>query len=109
MSRVRVHLGLPPRPLAPEGREKVKDKMAPLVPAQLRKRLAWMKPIVRPLRGTPPFEAVRGLIARKTQYPQLTDELRKRLNEYYGPSIEALEQMSGQSLSHWYGPVDSTE
>lgn len=109
MSRVRAHLGLPPRPLAPDGREKVKDKMAPLVPAQLRKPLAWMKPIVRPLRGTPPFEAARGLIARKTQYPQLTDELRKRLNEYYGPSIEALEQISGQSLSHWYGPVDRTE
>ena len=109
MSRVRAHLGLPPRPLASEGRQKVKDKTAPLVPARLRKPLAWMKPIVRPLRGTPAFEAVRGVIARKIQYPQLTDELRKRLNEYYGPSIEALEQISGQSLSHWYEPVDRTE
>jgi len=109
MSRVRAHLGLPPRPLAPNGREKVKDKTAPLVSARLRKRLAWMKPIVRPLRSTPAFETVRGLIARKTQYPPLTDELRKRLNEYYGPSIEALEQISGQSLSDWYEPVDRTE
>jgi hypothetical protein len=109
MSRVRSHLGLPPRALAPEGQDKVKDKTAPLVPARLRKRLAWMKPIVRPLRGSAPFEAARGLIARKTEYPQLTDELRKRLNEYYGPSIEALEQISGQSLSHWYEPVDRTK
>lgn len=108
MSRVRAHLGLPPRPLAPNGREKVKDKTAPLVSARLRKRLAWMKPIVRPLRSTPAFETVRGLIARKTQYPPLTDELRKRLNEYYGPSIEALEQISGQSLGDWYEPVDRT-
>ena len=108
MSRVRAHLGLPPRALAEEGHGKVKDKTAPLVPVGLRKRLAWMKPVVRPLRGTAPFEAARGLIARKTEYPQLTDDLRKRLNEYYGPSIETLEQISGQSLSRWYGRVDST-
>ncbi len=109
MSRVRTHLGLPPHPLAPEGREKVKDKSASLVPTQMRKRLAWMKPIVRPLRGTAPFEAARGLIARKTEYPQFTGELRKRLNEYYGPSIETLEQISGQSLSHWYAAADTTD
>ncbi len=103
MSRVRAHLDLPERSLAVEGRTKVKDKTAPLVPAGLRKRLAWMKPIVRPLRGTATFEAARGLVARKTEYPQLTNDLRKRLNEYYGPSIEALEQISGKSLHHWYG------
>ncbi len=101
MSQVRDHLGLPPRALAPEGRAKVKDKTAPLVPAGMRKRFSWMKPIVRPLRGSPPFEAARGLVARKIEYPQFTDELRNRLTDYYGPSIEALEQISGQSLSHW--------
>ncbi|RJF85842.1 sulfotransferase [Sphingomonas cavernae] len=108
MSRARAHLGLPPRPLAPDGQEKVKDKTVPVVPAGLSKRLAWMKPIARPLRGTFAFEAIRKLIARKPQYPLLTDELRKRLNDYYAPSIEALEQMSGQSLSRWYestGPM----
>ena len=109
ISRVRAHLGLPPRPLSPDAREKVKDKKAPVVPAELRERLSWMKPLVRPLRGTPAFEAVRGAVARKIEYPELTDELRKRLNEYYGPSIEALEQISGQSLSHWYEPLDRTE
>ena len=109
MSRVRSHLGLPPLPLAPAGREKVKDKTAPVVPARLRNRLAWTKPLVRPLFGNPAYEAVRGVVARETRYPQLTDELRKRLNEYYGPSIEALEQLSGQSLNHWYGPVNLTQ
>jgi hypothetical protein len=108
MLQVRTHLGLPPRPLAIDGREKIKDKAAPVVPAALRKRLTWMKPIVRPLKGSPVFEAVRGMIARKIQYPPLTDELRQRLNEYFGPSIEALEQISGQSLSHWYKPMDPT-
>lgn len=108
MSQVRSHLGLPPRPLSSIGREKVKDKTSQMVSARLRKRLAWMKPIVRPLRGTSGFEAVRGLVTQQTQYPQMTDELRNRLNEYYHPSIEALEQISGQSLSHWYGPLDRT-
>lgn len=108
MSRVRAHLDLPPHPLAPEGRKKAKDKTAPSVPPQLGKRLAWMKPIVRPLRGTPSFEAARGLIARKPQHPPLPDELRARLNEYYSPSIAALEQLSGQSLSHWYGPIEGS-
>jgi hypothetical protein len=105
MSRVRAHLGLPPRSLAPDSQEKT----TPVVPARLRNRLAWMKPIARPLRGITAFEAIRGLIARKTQYPPLTEELRKRLSEYYRPSIEALEQISGQSLGGWYGPVDRTE
>ncbi|MWV27571.1 sulfotransferase family protein [Aurantiacibacter rhizosphaerae] len=102
MSKVRGHLGLPDRALAPEGREKVKDKTAPLVPVGMRKRLSWMKPLVQPLRGTAPFEAARGMIARKTEYPQYTDDLKKRVSEYYAPSIEALEKMSGQSLNHWY-------
>lgn len=109
MSRARAHLGLPPRLLAPDGQEKVKDKTASVVPAELRKRLAWMKPIVSPLRGTYAFQAIRGIIARKPQYPPLTDDLRQRLNDYYSPSIEKLEQMSGRSLSHWYAPVVPAE
>ncbi|MDJ0979600.1 MAG: sulfotransferase [Erythrobacter sp.] len=109
MARVRDHLGLPPRALAPVMRDKVKDKTAPVVPPTLRKRLGWMKPIVRPLRGTSAFEAVRGSIARKTEYPPLTQEVRNRLNDYFGPSIEALEEMSGQSLSHWYRSMEAAE
>lgn len=109
MSQVRSHLGLPPRVLAPESVEKVKDKTEPVVPAHMRRRLGWMKPMLRPLRGTPAFEAVRGRIARQVKYPPLSDDLRARLNDYFSPTIEALEQMSGQSLSHWYGPTDRVE
>ena len=63
MSKVRSHLGLPPRDLAPVKRDKVKDKTAAMVPGGLRKSLGWMKPIVRPLRGNAAFEAVRGSVA----------------------------------------------
>ena len=106
MARVRHHLVLPPRALASQTQGKVKDKTAPLVPAGWRKRLGWMKPFVRPLRGTAPFEAARGLIARKTEYPQLTDDLRQRLSEYYRPSIDRLEKLSGRSLDQWYGQAE---
>ncbi|MEN7538023.1 sulfotransferase family protein [Aurantiacibacter flavus] len=109
MASVRSYLGLPSRPLAPSSRGKVKDKTVPVVPGPLRKRLAWMKPIARPLRGTPAFEALRGSIARDTEYPPLTEELKKRLYEYYAPSIEVLEGMSGQSLTHWYGPMEGVQ
>ena len=109
LSRARAHLGLPPRPLAPDGQDKVKDKTVPIVPTALGNSLAWMKPIVRPLRGTYAFKAVRAMIARRPQHPPLTDELRHRLKDYYRTSIEELEQMSGQSLSHWYAPEDPAE
>lgn len=109
MARARAHLGLPPRALSTGGQEKVKDKSVAVVPPGLRKHLGWLKPVVRPLRGAHTFEAVRGLVARKTQYPQLTDDLRKRLNDYYAPSIEVLERMSGQSLNRWYAPMEPAE
>lgn len=105
MSKVRAHLGLPSPQISLGGREKVKDKKSPTVSPRLRKSLAWLKPIVRPLRGTAGFEALRGMVTQEIQYPELTDDLRNRLNEYYYPSIEALEQISGQSLDHWYDPV----
>ncbi|WP_299284924.1 sulfotransferase [uncultured Tateyamaria sp.] len=106
MAQLRAHLELPPHPLASDGADKVKDKTAPAVPAVWSKRLSWMKPMVRPLRNTVAFEAARGVIAREVKYPPLTDDLRNRLNDYYAPSIAALEELSGQSLSHWYGPKD---
>ncbi|MEM5544992.1 sulfotransferase [Sulfitobacter sp. AS92] len=106
MSQVRAHLGLRQYPLTSDGGKKVKDKTAPNVPAELSKRLGWMKPIVRPLRGTAPFETARGWLAREIHYPPLTDDLRYRLIDYYRPSITALEELSGQSVSHWYGPSD---
>lgn len=107
MARVREHLGLAARPLAVNSDIKVKDKSAPVVPVRLRKHLAWLKPMVRTQRDTATFKAMRSVIARKICYPDLTPGLRERLNDYYAPSIAALEKISGQSLSHWYAPVTS--
>tara|TARA_A100001391_G_scaffold188957_2_gene159984 strand:+ start:62833 stop:63678 length:846 start_codon:yes stop_codon:yes gene_type:complete len=109
MLTVRSFLGLPERPLAECSRGKAKDKTVAVVPGQLRKRFAWAKPLVSPLRGTAAFEAVRGSIASEVKYPPLSDDLRMRLHEYYDPSIEVLENMSGQSLSHWRGQMVNVE
>lgn len=109
MAKVRSHLGLPPRDLAPVKRDKVKDKAAPMVTPGLRKSLGWMKPLVAPLRGSAAFEAVRGSVAKKVEYPEMTEDLRERLNDYFAPSIEALEEMSGQSLKHWYKSTAKAE
>ncbi|MEE4201425.1 sulfotransferase family protein [Erythrobacter sp.] len=108
MARARAHLGLPARPLAASGAKKVKDKTARHVPANIGQRLSWMKPMVRPLRGTPPFEAVRNSIAREIQYPSLGDKLRQKLNDHYAPSIEELQELSGESLDHWYDRMSET-
>lgn len=108
IAKVRSHLGLPPRRLAPSSRTKTKDKTAPAVLPEWKQRLGWMKPIVRPLRNTTAFETARGWIAREHEYPPLNDDLRHRLNDYYEPSISALEWMSGQSLERWYRPVSET-
>ncbi len=109
MSRVRQHLGLPPRELSTEPDRKVKDKRSRHVPHTMRERLAWMKPIVRPFRGAAAFEAVRASIAREIRYPALSEDLRERLHDYFAPSIEELEEISGQSLSHWHGSLTPAE
>ena len=109
MSRVREYLGLLPRPLAKSAGRKVKDKTASHVPQRMRESLSWMKPIVRPLRGTSAFEAVRESIAREIKYPPLTDQLRERLNDHFAASIEDLEEICGQSLGHWYKSMEATQ
>lgn len=109
MRAVRDHLGLQSRPLAKDAVKKVKDKTSRHVPHSVRERLAWMKPIVRPFRGTPAFETVRASIAREVQYPPLTKDLRDKLNDHFAPSIEALEKISGRSLNHWYRSMTPAE
>lgn len=108
MARVRSHLGLEPRPLATDAKKKVKDKTASHVPPAVREKLGWLKPIVKPLRGSSAFEALRGSFAREIEYPPLTGELRERLADYFASSIPELEELSGQSLDHWQRPMART-
>lgn len=90
---VRSHLGLPSRPVARLAETKVNDRNAKLLPLSLRRQLTPLKPLVRPLRGTKPFEAVRGLFTARTAYPELSDDLRRRMSDYFAPMNDALASM----------------
>jgi hypothetical protein len=82
---VRHHLGLPQRPVAGPPEQKINDRNSKLLPLSVRRRFAPLKPLVRPLRGTKPFEAVRDLFTAKVRYPGLSDDLRRRMSDYFAP------------------------
>lgn len=101
MRKVRAHLGLATGafPMAQTG--KVKDRRDVRVPPVWRKRLGWLKPVVRPFRETEAFRRLRGVLAAPPAYPDLPPDLRERLGAHYAPSIRALEDMTGQSFGGW--------
>jgi Sulfotransferase domain len=87
---------------------RVKDKETPVVPPRARRLLAPLKDIVQPYRRTRFFGALRSLIARSLRYPELTTELRQRLQACYAADITLLAEMLGRDLSIWSsGSVDS--
>ena len=90
---VRAPLGRPPRPVAGPPERRVNDRTAKLLPLALRRRLAPLKPLVRPLRGTPPFEAVRNVLADRVRYPPLPPDLRQRMQDYFEPMHQTLRTM----------------
>jgi hypothetical protein len=96
-----AYLGLdvPAGPRAIERR--VKDKETPVVPPRARRLLAPLKGIVEPYRQTPPFVALRSLIARSLRYPPLAPELRRRLATYYAADVARLAELLGRDLSIW--------
>jgi Sulfotransferase family len=80
---------------------RVKDKETPVVPPRARRLLAPLKAIVQPYRKTRAFVAVRGLIARRLRYPELTPELRRRLAAHYAEDVARLGDLLGRDLSAW--------
>ena len=63
--------------------------------------MAPLKGIVEPYRQTPPFVALRSLIARSLRYPPLAPELRRRLATYYAADVARLAELLGRDLSIW--------
>ena len=105
LESVHRFLGLaPPRPEQLPGR--VKDRGERMVAPELRRRLAPLKPLVAPLRGTAAFEAVRGRIAAPIAYPPLPEPLRGRMEDHYRPHNERLRRLTGLALSRWYDACD---
>lgn len=90
---VRDHLGLEPRAVAAKSQGRVKDKRSAVVPPGLRKFLGPLKPLVAPLRGSRTFEAARSVIAKRPDYPTLSDDLRIRMTEHFRVSEAELERL----------------
>lgn len=101
LSKTREHLGLPASTQKNVSSDRVKDKSAAQLPQNLRRRLTWLKPLVRPLRGNVAFEAVRSTMVQTPDYPPMSDDLRKRLADHFEPSVCALEDLVHSSLLHW--------
>ncbi len=102
-NRILTHIGLP-GDAADVSCERENDSAAPLLPLGLRSALKPLKNAVKPLRGNPVFEAVRGVFARQVLYPALDLDTVAFLNDFYRRDIEALEKMIGRDLSQWRRP-----
>ncbi|MDZ7627739.1 MAG: sulfotransferase [Parvularculaceae bacterium] len=99
-NRILNHIGLPAT-TADVSTERENDSAAPLLPLGVRSVLKPLKNAVKPLRGNPVFEAVRGAFAREVKYPPLDDEAREYLQTFYRADIRALESLIGRDLGHW--------
>jgi hypothetical protein len=105
-NRILAHIGLP-ADARDVSSARENDSAAPLLPLALRKALKPLKNAVRPLRGTPAFEAVRGVFAREVAYPPLDDEARGYLQTYYRNDMAALKSLIGRDLDQWTGASDA--
>ncbi|MCF3641806.1 sulfotransferase domain-containing protein [Rhizobium sp. TRM95111] len=85
----------------PPAEEKVKDKTQAVIGPHLRRILSPLKPLVKPIRQTGAFAAVRSLVAKELNYPALKPDLRSRLIEYYAGEVEQLGKSTGRDFSPW--------
>jgi hypothetical protein len=85
-------------------REKVNAASAPTVPPRLKRWLVRFPPtraMVHRFHQSSWYRRVRPLLAKRTDYPRMSDALRERLIEYYINDIESLSKWLGRDLSHW--------
>lgn len=101
MNALREHLGLDTRLPIQTSSKKVKDKSVNHIPPNMRKKLDWLKPIVKPLRETKAFKAAWSTLSKPSEYPELTPKLRGVLSEFYQPYIRQLEHITDHSKAHW--------
>lgn len=100
---VSTHIGVDPVFRPELARQRENNSRAAILPLPLRKALAPLKDVVRPLRGTPMFESARAMLAKEMSYPPLSPSLRQRLSDFYARDIELLEKTCGVDLRQWKG------
>ncbi|MEE4014590.1 sulfotransferase [Roseibium sp. FZY0029] len=102
LARLAAHIGHE-APLAAPVDSKVKDKNAAVVPLPLRRVLKPFRPVLDGVRHTKPIKVLRDAVARPQEYPPLSPDLEKRLQDFYAPEVSELEQRIGRPLDVWRG------
>ncbi|WP_297845226.1 sulfotransferase [uncultured Roseibium sp.] len=102
LAHLATHIGHE-APLAPPVDSKVKDKNAAIVPLPLRKVLKPFRPVLDGVRHTRPMRVLRDAVARPQEYPPLSPDLEKRLQDFFAPEVSELEQRIGRPLDVWQG------
>jgi hypothetical protein len=102
LARLAAHIGHE-APLAAPVDSKVKDKNAAVVPLPLRRVLKPFRPVLDGVRHTKPVKVLRDAVARPQEYPPLSPDLEKRLQDFYAPEVSELEQRIGRPLDVWRG------
>ncbi|EAV45817.1 putative sulfotransferase protein [Stappia aggregata IAM 12614] len=100
LARLASHIGHD-APLAAPVDSKVKDKNAAVVPLSLRRVLKPFRPVLDGVRHTKPIKVLRDAVARPQEYPPLSPDLEKRLQDFYAPEVSELEQRIGRPLDVW--------
>jgi hypothetical protein len=95
------HIGLKEDILPKPMTDRVNDSRAATLPLPMRRLLAPIKSLVRPLRGARWFESLRSTMARQVAYPPLSPDLRLRLRDFYARDIEQLGKLIGRDLHAW--------
>lgn len=101
IEKISRHIGIEPLFDAQQAKKKANNGSEQFLPLSVRKALAPLKATIAPLRGKPWFEATRGLFAKEIAYPPLSQDLRKKLCDFYADDVEKLGKMLGRDLSHW--------
>lgn len=101
LRRVRAYLGLPAGKVCRPVGEKVKDRTHPMISPGLRKMMKPLKPLVRPFRANPLFAAARNALVSEIAYPPLSPMLRRRLIDFYAPTVDQLGALVQRDLSGW--------
>lgn len=100
LQKVGAHIGFEGR-LDPIVQRRVKDKNTPMVPLPLRRMVSPMRSVLDPVRHTWPVRSLRNAIARKIEYPTLSDDLIKKMSDFYAPDIELLRHFDPELCKLW--------
>lgn len=95
------HIGVEPVYAPERVSQRENNSRAAILPLPLRRALAPLKDVVRPLRGNPLFEGTRSLMAREIAYPPLSPALRRHLIDFYARDVEQLASLCDLDLTSW--------